>query len=301
MVPFSAFELSTHEQRQAMYDVNVLKPLINKTMAFTKDNNSNDIMLIEKALQGDKKSLELLIKSYQDYIYNISLKLFLDPDDALDATQEVLIKVVTHLKTFKGESSFKTWLYRIALNYFLNTPKRKMEQLMTENTTALAGFSDETTPNPYSEEVIEEVRIMCSTAMLMCLNREQRLLYIIGEVFGADHKLGAELFETTPANYRVKLHRAKAELLNFVSGKCGLVNPNNPCRCPKKTKLLIEKGVIDKENLKFYKDFEFKIKDLVDAQRNAVSNDILNLKYLFTDIPFQIKKDLDRLLSELVL
>ena len=270
-------------------------------MTFTKANNTNELMLIEKALQGDKKSLEQLIKNYQDYIYNISLKLFLDPDDALDATQEVLIKVVTHLKTFKGESNFKTWLYRIAFNYFLNAPKRKMEKLLTENSTALAGFSDETATNPYSEEELEEVRIMCSTAMLMCLNREQRLLYIIGEVFETDHKLGADLFETTPANYRVKLHRAKDDLLNFISGKCGLVNPNNPCRCPKKTKLLIEKGVVDKQNLKFYKDFEFKIKDLVDSQRNAVSDDILNLKYLFTDSPFQIKKELDKLLSDIVI
>lgn len=270
-------------------------------MTLRKDNDTDDSVLIAKALQGDKKSLEQLIKNYQDYIFNISLKLFLDHDDALDATQEVLIKVVTHLKTFKGESHFKTWLYKIAFNYFLNTPKRKIEILMTENATSLAGFSDEITTNPYSEDEIEEVRVMCSTAMLMCLSREQRLLYIIGEVFEADHKLGAELFETTPANYRVKLHRAKAELLNFVSGKCGLINPNNPCRCPKKTKLLIEKGVIDKSNLKFYKDFEFKIKDLVNAQKNAVSDDILNLKYLFTDSPFQIKKELDQLLSDIVI
>lgn len=271
-------------------------------MFITQNNPKNDKMLIQEALEGNKKSLEMLIKQHQNYIYNISLRLFLDPDDALDATQEILIKVVTHLKTFKAESNFKTWLYRIAFNYFLNTPKRKMEKLMAENAKTLAGFSDDTTTDSISEDEIEEVRIMCSTAMLMCLNREQRLLYIIGEVFEADHQLGAELFETTPANYRVKLHRAKTELLNFVSGKCGLVNPKNPCRCPKKTRLLVEKGVIDKQNLKFYKDFETKIKDLVSAQKNEISDEIqLNLKTLFTDSPFQIKKELDNLLSEIVI
>lgn len=94
-----------------------------------KDNltENTDRLLIEEALAGNKKSLEKLVKKYQDYIYNVALRLFLDPDDALDATQEVLIKVVTHLKTFKGESNFKTWLYRIVFNHFLNTPKRKME------------------------------------------------------------------------------------------------------------------------------------------------------------------------------
>jgi RNA polymerase sigma factor (sigma-70 family) len=276
--------------------------LKNKAMFTTHDNSINDKFLIQQALEGNKKSLELLIKQHQNYIYNISLKLFLDPDDALDATQEILIKVVTNLKTFKAESNFKTWLYRIAFNYFLNTPKRKMERLMAENSKTLAGFSDESTTDSISEDEIEEVRIMCSTAMLMCLNREQRLIYIIGEVFGVDHKLGAELFNITPANYRVKLYRTKEELLNFVSGKCGLVNPENPCRCPKKTKLLVEKGVIDRQNLKYSKDFKSKIKDFVHSQKDEISDHIqLNLKDLFRDSPFQIKKELDNLLSEIVI
>ena len=270
-------------------------------MISAKDNNIDDIMLIEKALQGDKKSLEQLIKRYQDYIYNISLRLFLDPDDALDATQEVLIKVVTHLKTFKGESNFKTWLYRIAFNYFLNTPKRKMEKSMSENSSALTGFSDETTNNTISEEEIEEVRILCSTAMLMCLNREQRLLYIVGEIFGADHNLGAEIFETSPANYRVKLHRAKTDLLTFVSGKCGLVNSNNPCRCPKKTKLFIENGIVDKKNLRFNNNYTESIKEIVLTKKDQISDDIqLKLQSLFQDSPFQIKTQIDQMLSEIV-
>ncbi len=54
---------------------------------------------------------------------------------------------------------------------------------------------------------------------------EQRLIYIVGDVFEADHNLGAELFDTTPANFRVKLHRARTDLLNYVKGRCGLVDP----------------------------------------------------------------------------
>ena len=91
-------------------------------------NQISDEKLITEAISGNKKSLETLVKRYQDYIYNISLKLFLNPDDALDATQEVLIKVVTRLKTFKGESKFQTWLYRIAVNHFLNASESKTEK-----------------------------------------------------------------------------------------------------------------------------------------------------------------------------
>lgn len=267
-----------------------------------KDNltENTDRLLIEEALAGNKKSLEKLVKKYQDYIYNVALRLFLDPDDALDATQEVLIKVVTHLKTFKGESNFKTWLYRIVFNHFLNTPKRKMELVFANKIDLIGGYSDDD-GNEYSEEEIEEVRILCSTAMLMCLDREQRLPYVVGEIFDTDHTLGAELFETTPANYRVKLHRAKTDLKTFVTGKCGILNPKNTCRCPKKTRLMVEQKIVDKENLKFNISYINKISEIVEQKREALSDEIqLNLQHLFRDSPFQIKNKLDELIEGVI-
>jgi len=276
--------------------------LKNNNAMFSEQYNPNlDLELIKESVAGNKASLERLIKIHQDYIYNISLKLFLNPDDALDATQEVLIKVITALRTFKGESQFRTWLYRIAFNHFINAPKQKMELLLEGNSTYFTGFSTDNEKDVISEEEIEEVRILCSTAMLMCLNREQRLLYIIGEIFGADHNLGAELFDITPANYRVKLHRAKSDLLSFVSGKCGIINPDNPCRCPKKARVLIEKGIVDKNDLKFNSDYSKRINQIVITQKNDISDKIqLELRGLFKDSPFQIKKELDSLVNEIV-
>ncbi len=261
---------------------------------------NNEQLMISEAFSGNKKSLEKLIKAHQDYIYNIALRLFLDPDDALDATQEVLIKVITHLKTFNGKSQFRTWLYRIVFNHFMNSPLRKTEKLFTQLNEQVTGFSSE--EDGVGQAEIEEVRILCSTAMLMCLNREQRLLYIIGEIFGADHNTGAALFETSPANYRVKLHRAKTDLQTFVGGKCGLINPENPCRCPKKTKLMIEQKMVDKENLRFNTAFTQKVAEIVEKKRENVSDKIqLELQDLFRENPFQIKKELDQLISEIVI
>jgi RNA polymerase sigma factor (sigma-70 family) len=261
---------------------------------------AKDEVLITAAVSGNKKALEQLIKKYQNYIYNVSLRLFLNPDDALDATQEVLIKVITSLKTFRGQSQFSTWLYRIAFNHFLSMPQRPTEKLLQLQPEGYAGFLDQEDTDVINEEAIEEVRLLCSNAMLMCLNREQRLIYITGEIFGADHKQGASLFDLTPANYRVKLHRAKADLLNFVSGKCGIINPGNPCRCPKKAKLLISKGLVDKESLKFNIHFTLKVNAIVAAQKNEVSNKINSLKYLFQDSPFQIIDELDQILNDIV-
>ncbi len=269
-------------------------------MVFSPDYSSDaDNALIGAALAGDDRSLELLIKRHQDYVYNVSLKLFSDPEDAQDATQEVLIKVVTNLTSFKGNSQFRTWLYRIAFNHFLNAPPKKTEQLLEAHVNASRQWSEATAPE-VSETEIEEVRILCATAMLMCLDREQRLLYIVGEVFGADHRLGAELFEITPANYRVKLHRAKADLLNFVAGRCGLINPNNPCRCPKKARALVRQGVVSKERLRFNTDYHHKISNLVTERKDEVSDKIqLDLQALFRDSPFQVKREVDALIGKL--
>lgn len=268
-------------------------------------DHSIDNQLIGQSLEGNKVALTKLIKRHQDYIFNISLRLFLDTDDALDATQEVLIKVITNLKTYQGKSQFRTWLYRIAFNHFLNAPQRKMEkrlmnpqlQTVSNRTAVLAHEKAE----EIDETVIEEVRILCSTAMLMCLTREQRLLYVIGDVFGADHKLGAQLFNISPGNFRVKLHRAKSDLLSYVSGRCGLVDAKNPCRCPKKTRQFIKQGIVDKTALKFNKDFTHRINQVVKHQIEEVCDEVqLNLKELFQKNPFQVKSEIDELLDNLI-
>ena len=260
-----------------------------------------DNQLVSKSLQGDKTALTQLIKRHQDYIFNISLRLFLDHDDALDATQEVLIKVITNLKTYQGKSQFRTWLYRIAFNHFLNAPKNKMEKRLMHQQQMSKHQTVTTQVEEVDEVLIEEVRILCSTAMLMCLTREQRLLYVIGDVFGADHQLGAQLFDISPGNYRVKLHRAKADLLSYVSGRCGLVDAKNPCRCPKKTRQFIRQGIVDKDDLRFNTDFTHKINQVVTHQTEEVCDEVqLHLKELFQDNPFQVKGQIDELLNNLI-
>ena len=261
----------------------------------------SDEELVALAVAGDRKALDTLLKRHQDYIYNISLRLFLHPNDALDDTQEVLIKVVTSLRTFAGKSQFRTWLYRMVINHFLNSPTRRYEHLFERHAdlTTLAGA--DLPEREVTEAEVEEVRLLCSTAMLLCLTRDQRLLYIIGEIFGADHALGAEIFGLTPGNYRVRLHRAKADLLNYVTGKCGLIDHKNPCRCPKKAKVMVQQGIVDQDRLLFNQQYTQKIAQVVSRRKDEVSDEIqLNLSTLFRDSPFQIRQQLDQLLTSLL-
>jgi RNA polymerase sigma factor (sigma-70 family) len=77
--------------------------------------------IISQGLEGDQKSLTALIEAVQDKVYTLSLRMLADPEEAQDAAQEILIKVVTKLSLFQGKSSFPTWVYKIASNTLLTS------------------------------------------------------------------------------------------------------------------------------------------------------------------------------------
>jgi RNA polymerase sigma factor (sigma-70 family) len=221
----------------------------------------DDNTLIERAIEGDKKALEQLLERYRDWIFNVSLSFVAHRDDALDITQEVLIKIVTKLSTFRKESDFKTWVYRIVKNHFLNMKRKKYEMY----SMTFESFADDLDEIPDEELVgsqfdveekllVEEAKLSCMKAMLLCLDREQRLIFILGELFEFPDTVGAEVMEITRENFRIKLHRAKQQLYTFMDNKCGLINKSNPCRCARKTASYIKLGFVDPVNLYFQKD-----------------------------------------------
>ena len=220
-------------------------------------DNSIDLRLIDEALKGSSKSLEQLIKRHQHYIYNVALKMVLSPFDAEDITQEVLIKVVTKLSQFEGKSDFRTWLYRITFNHFLKMKKYWLEDTIVsfeDYGNDLQNIKDVelTKEEELSQfELIKEAKLSCMMGMLLCLNREQRLVYILGEIFEADHNIGSELLDISKANFRKRLERARKDLYQFMNNKCGLINKKNPCRCARKTSGFIKSGWVDRDKMKF--------------------------------------------------
>src|SRR5215467_8288933 len=86
-----------------------------------------DTNLVELSIHGDKQALQNLVLRHQGFVYNLALKMTRSHEDAEDLTQEVFIKAITALSKFEGKSKFRTWLYRITVNHFLNAKKRKAE------------------------------------------------------------------------------------------------------------------------------------------------------------------------------
>src|SRR3989441_8971039 len=212
-------------------------------LAESSASDPEDGEMVRQAQGGNREALERLITRHQAWIYNIVLRMVYLPQDAEDATQEVLVKLITKLSTFVGKSSFRTWLYRIVVNHVLNMKRTRADAAgwtFTRYGDSLDATPDMDLLDPRSvpadvQLLVEEAKIGCTSGMLLCLDREQRLIYILGDIFGVTDKIGSELLEISRDNFRQKLGRARRDLHSFMQNKCGLVNKAHPCRCAKKT------------------------------------------------------------------
>ncbi|WLD13930.1 RNA polymerase sigma factor [Planctellipticum variicoloris] len=255
-------------------------------------DDSDDVELVEQARAGSRDALEKLILRHQAWIYNIAVRMVFQPQDAEEVTQEVLIKAVTRLSTFQGNSQFRTWLYRITANHVLNMKRRGGEvrpQTFSSYAAAINDTPDLDLPDPRSVPVdvpllVEEAKIACTTGMLLCLDREQRLIFTLGEILGVSDTVGSEILEISADNFRQRLTRARRDLYRFMHNQCGLVNTSNPCRCPRKTKGFIQDGHVDPDHLLFASqhllriqeaaaDTIREIEDLLDRQHAAIFRD----------------------------
>jgi RNA polymerase sigma factor (sigma-70 family) len=268
-------------------------------LADAPSTDTEDQDLVGLVHSGSKAALELLISRHQRWIYNIALRMLCRPQDAEDATQEILIKVITRLSTFRGESQFRTWLYRLALNHLLNMKRTRIETKWMSfedygrqlDDTPEADFADRNLVPADVRLLIDEARIGCTTGMLLCLDREQRLIYVLGEIFGVTDRVGAELLQMSRDSFRQKLARARRDLRNFMQDKCGLVKTSNPCRCAKKTQGFIDGGYIDPHNLLFARDRIVSVRAIAEKQSDNV--DALDAAYaeIHRDHPFQDSPD----------
>jgi RNA polymerase sigma factor (sigma-70 family) len=195
----------------------------------------NQTEILKKCLAGDNKALEQLIKNIQEQIYNLSVRFFWTPADAEDATQEILIKIITNLASFKGQSAFETWAYRLASNYLINAKRNQTEEITFE--IGAYHLTQGLRHNDYEAAdknlLAEEVKIGCTTSMLSCLSRPMRLAYILGEIFEYDSTQAAYILEIEPEAFRKRLSIARKKIRDFMSSHCGIYDETNACRCTK--------------------------------------------------------------------
>jgi RNA polymerase sigma factor (sigma-70 family) len=262
--------------------------------SFADDDAAEDLTLVRRASAGSKEALAALVARHQPYVFNIAMKMFGRREDAEDLTQEVFVKVITALQSFAGASAFRTWLYRITVNHFLKTRRRGMELMVSDFEAyfdTVAAIPDDDSAGEINGETVEELRLRCTTGMLMCLDREQRLTFILGAMFAAPHDLAAEILEISVPNFRVRLHRARHDLHSWMNERCGLVNPANPCRCRRKTRALVAGGLVDPKRLVFNTGYVVRMEELAQRRGRTAMAAVDSLHdRVFATHPFQLSK-----------
>jgi RNA polymerase sigma factor (sigma-70 family) len=249
---------------------------------------TNEKELIDLAVEGDKNALETLIISVQDLIYNLSIRMVGSIHDAEDATQEIMIRIITHLSGFRKESAFSTWVYRIAVNYLINYKKSMFTQhpLSFEyyKEDIEAGFIEnnpELLHNVDENILTEELKLSCTNVMLQCFDAESRCIYILGTMFKLDSKIAGEILDLSPEAFRQRLSRVRKKMAGFLKNYCGLVG--GKCNCQKRVGYAIKSHRLDPSHLEYSELQELDNAMLFDYTESMEHIDSLSL--IFTDLP----------------
>lgn len=213
---------------------------------------------VAAAANGDAVALDSVVRAVKDDVYGLAIRMLWYPADAEDATQEILIRVVTGLATFEGRSSFRSWVYRVSVRALLNVKRGKVEGRTMSfedfGEDLLVGLDSSLSNSMHDAEravLKREVRIACTQAMLLCLDREHRIAYLLGEILELEGSEAAECMEVSAATYRKRLSRARERVNSFAKANCGLVSRGAACSCEGRISLAVRTGRIDPKRLLF--------------------------------------------------
>jgi RNA polymerase sigma-70 factor (ECF subfamily) len=177
-------------------------------------NGASDLALIRRVQQGDRSAFDLLVAKYQHKILNLVMRYVKDPSEALDVAQEAFLKAYRAAPSFRGESAFYTWLYRIAINtaknYLVAARRRPaavdIDFADVEQFEALTKQSDIDTPErlALTEEIGSAVE-----AAIQELPEELRTAILLREIEGMSYEEIAATMDCPVGTVRSRIFRAR--------------------------------------------------------------------------------------------
>ncbi|MHB0915781.1 MAG: RNA polymerase sigma factor [Thermoleophilia bacterium] len=187
----------------------------------------NDAELVDKAQEGDTGAIGELVSRYEDKVYSLAYRMVGNREDAEDVLQDTFLNVVRSIGSFRKQSSFSTWLYRIASNAALTRLRKKSRKEKTEGE-----FLDEVyavkqeaqsgqplsdwSVNPSRKLLTEESRVIMEEAIKE-LPEKYRTVFILRDVEGLPANEVAEILELSIPAVKSRLHRARMFLRNHLS------------------------------------------------------------------------------------
>ncbi|MBT8365607.1 MAG: sigma-70 family RNA polymerase sigma factor [Deltaproteobacteria bacterium] len=199
----------------------------------TTANNPNrkiikdeDFDLIQSINAGQVDKFHDLVKRYEQKLYNFSLRMCRDHSDAEDMVQDTFLNVFRYLKNFRYETKFKNWLYKVAASTFIK--KRRKSKFAPEKELSLDEFrsSDEAeTPDQVPEWALMPLDKLLNEELAGAINRgilsipkKYRMVIVLRDIEGFSTVETAQILNLSPANVKVRLHRARLFLRDKLKG-----------------------------------------------------------------------------------
>ena len=181
--------------------------------------NVDDHRLIQECLQGRTEAFGELVCRYQDRLFNTVFRLLSNAEDARDVVQDAFLSAYQSLDSFKGDSLFFTWLYRIAVNTAFSLKRKQRLTLRISRDPEGGGASEPPDPSEsnqpeYALEMADEERRIQNA--LGRLSPEHRAVLIMKDMEGQKYEMMAEILQVPIGTIRSRLHRARMELRDIL-------------------------------------------------------------------------------------
>jgi RNA polymerase sigma-70 factor, ECF subfamily len=179
----------------------------------------NEVAFVDRLQVGSDEAFETLIHLYQAPIYNVAFRILGDASEASDAVQETFMKIFKGIKTFRGESGLKTWIYRIAISESLNRQRwwkrwRRHAPVSIDDTTPNGARLVEVRdsgPTPESACAQMEIDLEVQRA-LNGLSFEHRVAVVLRDIEGLSYEEIAETLGLSLGTVKSRLWRARSEM-----------------------------------------------------------------------------------------
>ena len=254
--------------------------------------------LAGRAASGDSEALSSLVEEVQHPVYKLALRFLGHPEDAKDASQEILVRLITNLGSFEGRSQFMTWAYTVAVRHLMRTRKRQVEASVKDAETFAAFLDRGMSDRDFTAEEAEyrllcaEVRLSCTYGMLLCLSRPLRASYILGDAMGMPDTVAAEICGISREAQRQRLARARRTMRTIIANRCGLIDASNPCRCGRQIEASLAFGIMKRAELPFVEHAEEPIEiDTIERAANQLDVALAMSEVYRTDPTFAAPRD----------
>lgn len=173
--------------------------------------------LIEQLKLKDNEAFKIVVDTWQDMVYNTVVGILQNAEDAEDVSQEVFIQIYESIKSFKGDSKFSTWIYRIAVSKSLDHLRKKKRKKRFAFIQSLFGKDEEPVYDPpdffhpgVALENKENAAVLFKA--IAALSQNQNIAFVLNKVEGLSYQQISEVMQITEAAVDSLLHRAKKNL-----------------------------------------------------------------------------------------